>query len=66
MIKTDEKTKNTPGNTGASNYFNNSRSGGITIMDDSELLPQKRKTPGCCGGGNVLEGQPDPSAVQSQ
>ena len=63
MTKADDKAKNTPG--GASNYFNNPRCGGITVVDDNEL-PQRRKS-GCCGGGggnNIIEGQPDPTAVQ--
>ena len=67
MAKADDKAKNTPGGP-ASSYFNSPRSGGITVVDDSELNQQRQKS-GCCSGGggsHVVEGQPDPSAVHSQ
>ena len=68
MAKADDKAKNTPGNP-ASSYFNSPRSGGITVVDDSEMNQQRQKS-GCCSGGgggtHVVEGQPDPSAVHSQ
>ena len=61
MVKADDKAKNTPGGSANSNSFGGStRSGGITVVDDSEL-PQRQKS-ACCGGGgkSVMEGQPDP------
>ena len=68
MAKADDKAKNTPGGP-ASSYFNSPRSGGITVVDDSEINQQRQKS-GCCSGGgggsHVVEGQPDPSAVHSQ
>ena len=60
MVKADDKAKNTPGGSSNSNSFGSTRSGGITVVDDSEM-PQRQKS-GCCGGGgkSVMEGQPDP------
>ena len=69
MAKADDKAKNTPGGP-ASSYFNSPRSGGITVVDDSDISQPRQKS-GCWSGGggggsHVVEGQPDPSAVHSQ
>ena len=47
MTKSDEKAKNTPGQ--SYSFGTSNRSGGITIQDDSVL--ESRKKSGCCGGG---------------
>ena len=73
MAKADEKAKNTPGRPGATvsstTFANTGRSGGITVVDDT--IDRQRTRSGCCGGGggggpSVVEGLPDPGAVQSQ
>lgn len=61
MSKSDEKAKNTPGQ--SYSFGTSNRSGGITIQDDSVL--ESRKKSGCCGGGGggeIVEGQPDPTS----
>ena len=45
MTKSDEKAKNTPGQ--SYSFGTSNRSGGITIQDDSVL--ESRKKSGCCG-----------------
>ena len=60
MSKHDEKVKNTPGLVG-NGIRGSSHGGGISIVDDSELLPPRKS--GCCGGStNIQEGMPDPAS----